>query len=101
MLDNVENLKDNLLWEDQHLDVLELVEPREDLLHGLRLRLLGHGADADHHFLTPAIAVRVQRLAQIQLALLFNAYTKYFKLFSNKSCMKLQQLIKTNSMLEE
>lgn len=63
-----ENLQDNLLREDQHFDVLELVEPCEDLLHRFRLRLLGHGADADHHLLA-AIATGLRGLAELQFAL--------------------------------
>lgn len=60
MLDGDENLEDNLLWEDQHLDVFKFVEPREDFLHGLGLRLFGHGAYAHDHLLAAAIAVWVQ-----------------------------------------
>lgn len=78
MLDRAENLKDNLLWEDQHLDILELIQSREDLFHRLRLRLLGHGAYANHHLLAAAIAMRVQRLAEVQLALKINKKRNQF-----------------------
>ena len=42
-------LQDHLLGEDVRLDVLKLLQPRQDLLHWLAQRLLLHGTDADYN----------------------------------------------------
>ena len=42
------HVKDGLLGEDEGGDVLELLEPRQDLAHRLRKGLLFHGTDAHH-----------------------------------------------------
>ena len=43
------HLENDMFREYETLDVLELLEPREDLLHRPGARLLLHGADTDHH----------------------------------------------------
>ena len=46
------HLENDRLWEDDVLDVLELLQPGENLLHGLAQRLLRHRTnphnDLDH-----------------------------------------------------
>lgn len=43
-------VEDHILLEQHHGDVLKEAQPLQDLLHGLGLGLLGHGADP-HHYL--------------------------------------------------
>lgn len=41
-------VEDDVLWEDDHSDVLEPAQPLQDLGHGLGLGLLHHAADPHH-----------------------------------------------------
>lgn len=68
-------LEDDVLVEHDHANVFELLQARENLLHWLRLRLLGHRTDADQHLLAgvgrdAAVGVdAIVGVAQIDVAL--------------------------------
>ena len=60
----------DLLPDHHHPDVLELLQPGQDLLHRFRLRLFRHRADRHHHLLARGgRIVRVEAIGRIEITL--------------------------------
>jgi len=53
---NKHDLENDLLAEHNNLEVFKLLQPGEDLLHRLGLRLFRHGAHPHHHLLASIFA---------------------------------------------
>lgn len=58
-------IKDDVLWENDHGDVLEPTEPLQDLSHGLGLGLLHHATDPHHNLLLRRLSREVKQRGQV------------------------------------
>lgn len=64
-------VEDDILWEDDHRDVLESAQPLQDLGHRLRLGLLHHAADPHHDLLLRGLERAGERKAKVTWFLSF------------------------------
>lgn len=64
-------VEDDILWEDDHRDVLESAQPLQDLGHRLRLGLLHHAADPHHDLSLRGLEGAGERKANVTWFLCF------------------------------